>query len=84
MPVISRFNGIIIRMYLRKKEHNPPHIHAIYGDYVGLFSILDGNMIEGDLPMKIQSSVKEFIFYYREKLIKMWETQEFFVLPPIN
>ena len=42
MPVISRFSGIIIKMYLRQKEHNPPHIHAIYGDYVGLFSILDG------------------------------------------
>ncbi len=33
MPVISRFNGIAIKMYLRQKEHNPPHIRAIYGDY---------------------------------------------------
>ena len=84
MPVISRFNGIIIKMYLRQREHNPPHIHAIYGDYVGLFSILDGNMFEGDLPMKIQSLVKTFINYYRERLIKMWETQVFEMLPPIN
>lgn len=84
MPVISRFNGITIRMYFRKKEHNPPHIHAIYGDYVGLFSILDGNMFEGDLPMKIQSLVKTFINYYRDRLIKMWETQVFEMLPPIN
>ena len=30
MPVISRFHGITIKMYLRQKEHNPPHIHAIY------------------------------------------------------
>lgn len=30
MPVISRFYGIIIRMYFLQKEHNPPHIHAIY------------------------------------------------------
>ena len=30
MPVISRFYGIVIKMYLRQKEHNPPHIHAIY------------------------------------------------------
>jgi hypothetical protein len=26
MPVISRFHGITIKMYLRQKEHNPPHI----------------------------------------------------------
>ena len=31
MPVISRFSGIIIKMYLRQSEHNPPHIHAICG-----------------------------------------------------
>lgn len=39
MPVIARFFGITIKMYLRQKEHNPPHIHAIYGDYSGLFQL---------------------------------------------
>lgn len=29
MPVLSRFYGIIIRMYFQQSEHNPPHIHAI-------------------------------------------------------
>ena len=29
MPVLSRFYGIIIRMYFQQAEHNPPHIHAI-------------------------------------------------------
>ena len=32
MPTISHFYGIIIVMYLRNKEHNPPHIHAITQD----------------------------------------------------
>ena len=31
MPEISRFWGIIIRMYA--DEHAPPHFHAEYGDY---------------------------------------------------
>lgn len=84
MPVVARFNGIVIRMYLRQKEHNPPHIHAIYGDYVGLFAILDGNMFEGDLPIKVQQTIREFIIFYKEKLIEMWETQQFEILPPIN
>ena len=33
MPTISRFYGILILMHLTQKEHNPPHIHAYYGEY---------------------------------------------------
>ena len=29
MPVLSRFYGIIIRMYFQQAEHNPPHIHVL-------------------------------------------------------
>lgn len=84
MPVISRFQGIVIKMYLRQKEHNPPHIHAIYGECVGMFSLESGEMFEGDVPIKGQTYVKEFIEFYREKLLRMWETQEFEVLPAIR
>ncbi len=84
MPVISRFNGIVIRMYLRQKEHNPPHVHAVYGECIGLFSLSDGDMFEGDIPIKVQKMIKEFIVYYKERLIKMWETQQFEILPPID
>ncbi|MBR2036750.1 MAG: DUF4160 domain-containing protein [Lachnospiraceae bacterium] len=84
MPVISRFYGIVIKMYLRKKEHNPPHIHAIYGEYIGMFAISSGEMFEGDMPPKGQALVKEFIEHYRERLLLMWDTQQFEVLPPIG
>ena len=30
MPVLSR----LIRMYFQQSEHNPPHLHAIYGEHV--------------------------------------------------
>lgn len=84
MPVISRFHGIVIKMYLRQKEHNPPHIHAICGEYIGMFSLSDGEMFEGDIPVKGQQLVKEFIEHYRERLLNMWETQQFEVLPPLE
>ena len=84
MPVISRFYGIVIKMYLRQKKHNPPNIHAIYGEYVGMFFWADGEMFEGDIPSKGQQLVKEFIEFYRDRLMKMWETQQFEVLPPIE
>ena len=61
MPVLSRFYGIIIRMYFLQKEHNPPHIHAIYGDDVAAVTIPDGKVIEGALPNKALEMVKEWV-----------------------
>lgn len=81
MPVISRFHGITIKMYLRQKEHNPPHIHAIYGEYVGMFSLDNGNMFEGDVPTKEQRLIKLFIEQNREQLLEMWKSQNFRTLP---
>lgn len=83
MPVISRFNGIVIKMYLRQKEHDPPHIHAIYGECIGMFSLADGEMFEGDIPAKEQKLIQAFVFEYRNELLKMWETQQFKTLKPL-
>lgn len=39
MPEISRFYGIVIKMFFKPKEHDPSHIHALYGEYVGIFDL---------------------------------------------
>ena len=52
MPEISRFYGIIIKMFFKPKEHEPAHIHALYNEYVGIFNIKTFEMTEGDLPIK--------------------------------
>ena len=39
MPEITRFLGIIIKMFFAKSEHTPPHIHAYYNDYEAEISI---------------------------------------------
>ncbi len=36
MPEISRFYGIVIKMFFKPKEREPSHIHAIYGEYIGV------------------------------------------------
>ena len=84
MPVLSRFYGIIIRMYFLQKEHNPPHIHAIYGDDVAAITISDGKVIEGALPSKALEMVKEWVSLHKEELLFMWETQEFKQLSPLE
>lgn len=61
MPEISRFYGIVIKMFLKPKEHEPSHIHALYGEYVGEFNIQTFEMMEGDLPPKAQALVREWL-----------------------
>ncbi len=84
MPVISRFYGIIIRMYFLQSEHNPPHIHAIYNDDVAAIDFMTGKVLEGHLPTKAMSMVQEWIGIHRDELKTIWETQEFKNLAPLE
>ncbi len=84
MPVIAKFYGITIRMYFLQSEHNPPHIHAIYGDDVAAIDFSTGKILEGYLPPKAMSMVQEWIGIHRNDLIIMWETQNFMRLAPLE
>lgn len=84
MPVISRFYGIIIRMYFQQAEHNPPHIHAIYGEHTASIDIKTGEILEGELPKKALEMVREWNAINKTKLLKIWNTQEFVELPPLE
>lgn len=84
MPVIARFYGLVIKMYFQQKEHNPPHIHALYGEYVGEIDIQTLEMLEGDLPPKALAMVQEWAEQHKKELMHMWDTQEFIKLPPLE
>ncbi|MGX8774372.1 MAG: DUF4160 domain-containing protein [Bacillota bacterium] len=84
MPTIAHFYGIIIVMYLRDKEHNPPHVHAITQEFDAPFSLKTGELIEGDFPKKAASMVKEFILINQEELEDMWESGVYRKLPPLD
>lgn len=77
MPIIARFYSIIIKMYYIEDEHNPPHIHAKYNEYEGIFNIATGSMTNGYLPNNAKRLVLEFINQHRERLLSMWENQDF-------
>ena len=82
MPEISRFYGIIIKLFFG--DHPPPHFHAVYGEYNGLFSIEQLEMIEGDLPNRAKKMIIEWADFYQDELMEMWNTQEFRKLPPLE
>ena len=84
MPVLSRFYGIIIRMYLLQSEHNPPHIHAIYNEDVAAIDFVTGEVLDGSLPPKALALVREWISLHRDELKEIWETQNFKGIAPLE
>ncbi len=85
MPLISSFYGLVVKMYFQQKEHNPPHIHVLYQNtMMGAFDIRTGAMMEGDLPARAQSLVREWLNLHQAELLAMWDTQEFKKLPPLE
>ena len=83
MPEIARFYGIVIKMFFKPKEHEPSHIHALYGEYMGEFNIKTMEMIQGDLPKKAQELVTEWLSCHQDALQEMWDKQEIKKLPPL-
>lgn len=71
-------------MYFLQSKHNPPHIHAIYNDDVATIDFMTGTVLEGHLPSKAINMVREWLTLNREELKKIWETQEFKSLPPLE
>ena len=84
MPTLARFYGIVIRMYFLQSEHNPPHVHAIYGDDTAAFDIRTREIIDGELPSRAAGLVREWIEKNEDDLVEMWETQEFKQLEPLE
>ena len=84
MPVLSRFYGIIIRMYFQQNEHNPPHIHAIYGEHVAAIDFQNKTILEGELPNKALELVYEWIDIHQKELKNIWNTQNFKNIKPLE
>ncbi|MBA7483790.1 hypothetical protein ES707_19307 [subsurface metagenome] len=72
MPEISRFYGIVIKMYY--KEHNPPHFHAEYAEFKAEIRIADFGLRQGYLPPKAMTLVLEWAMKHKDKLLEEWKT----------
>lgn len=84
MPEISRFYGIIIKMYFLSNEHNPPHIHAIYNKNVAIIDIQTLDVIDGYLPNRALRLVNEWLLIHKEEINNIWMTQKFKKIEPLN
>ncbi|MFH1902250.1 MAG: DUF4160 domain-containing protein [Candidatus Omnitrophota bacterium] len=71
MPIISRFFGIVVRMFY--DEHNPPHLHAEYQSNKAVLD-LQGNIVRGGLSSRTAIKlVREWIDIHINELEEDWE-----------
>jgi len=74
MPELSRFFGIIIRMYAEINEsHHISHFHAYYQGQVAVYSIDSIEIISGMLPKRQQRLVEAWAELHRTELLADWE-----------
>jgi hypothetical protein len=73
MPEISRFFGIIIRMFVEiGTSHNRPHFHAYYGENVAIYAIDKIELLAGKLPQKQQRFVEAWAEMHQAELLQDW------------
>ena len=74
MPELSRFFGIIVRMYWEASaQHHKPHFHAYYQDDVAIYGIESIELIAGSLPRRQQRLVEAWAELHQQELREDWE-----------
>lgn len=70
---LDRFDGIIVRIYPEKGgKHNMPHIHVYYNEYSCIISILDGKILDGNIPIKQKIIMYQWLIKYKEIILLKW------------
>jgi hypothetical protein len=70
VPEVSRFLGIVIRVYYR--DHAPSHFHADYGEY-SVVVFLDSGVVEGRFPRRALAHVLEWYEIHKHELSEDWD-----------
>ena len=70
MPEISRFYGIVIKMYF--VDHIPPHFHAEYQGEVAEYDIRTLDVLAGNIRKRAHAMVLEWASLHKEELLDNW------------
>ena len=74
MPELSRFFGIIIRMYSEAgQSHHVARFHAYFHDQAAVFSIRPVDLIAGTLPQRQRRLVEAWAELHQDELLAAWE-----------
>lgn len=73
MPEITRFFGIIVRMYVEANEqHHRPHFHAYYQEDVAVYAVDAIEVMAGSLPRRQQRLVEAWAELHQQELQENW------------
>ncbi len=53
-------------------DHSPPHFHARYGEFEATIDLDTLEIIQGQLPRRGLSLVKEWAMIHKEELLEDW------------
>lgn len=67
MPEISRFYGIIIKMFFN--DPFPAHFHAEYGENRAMINIETGELMDGYMPYKQLKLIQAWAILHEEELL---------------
>lgn len=82
MPEISRFFGIIIRMFAEAGgSHHRPHFHAYYQGQVGIYAIDIIELIAGSLPPRQHRLALAWAEIHQDQLLENWAALQSGLLP---
>jgi len=77
MPELSRFHGIVIRMYAEADvPHHTAHFHAYYQDDAAVFTIDPVELISGSLSRRQRRLVEAWAELHQAELGADWERLE--------
>jgi hypothetical protein len=55
------------------RDHNPPHFHAVYGNFEAIIDIAKNELIGGYLPPRVLGLVTEWTALHQKELMDNWE-----------
>ena len=84
MPTISRFYGIVIRMWPKEPLHHVPHVHVFYGGNKCSIEIETGKIISGLISNRALTLALEWLSLHKKELLEMWNTKQYSKIPGLE
>lgn len=73
MPEISRFFGIVVRMFVEAgSRHHRPHFHTYYQGRVAIFAADSVEKIGGSLPVRQERLVMAWAEIHQKEILADW------------
>ena len=71
MPEICRFDGIVVKMFY--SDHNPPHFHAEYAEFIVEIDIRTLRVRHGLMPNRQQRRILRWARNHQSDLMDAWD-----------